>query len=145
MCHESVLIYFLFFFRIVIDMSITEEFYNKFPSFNNNSKEFKRNEQTARYQAEFMKRAREDIKLKQNQTIKKKNSNNVRHCIIDNSSNNKNVTIFSSEERNLKEAVACNEKKINYRKLLLQQIEDEKRKKELLVADDLKREKIIEE
>lgn len=115
---------------------MNDEFYQKFPSFNKNSKENRRHQKITVDFNEFM-RTKKDASIKSNR-------NKVLTSKIP-VANTQYVDVFSVEERNRRAKNESREKQILYQKLLLQQIEDEKNKRKIQKEKEQENEKILEE
>ena len=114
---------------------MNDEFYQKFPSFNKNSKENRRHQKFAVDYNEFL-RTKKDIPI-ENRNKAPKSKIPV--------SKPQSIDVFSVEERNKRAKNESREKQILYQKLLLQQIEDEKNKRKAQKEKDQENERILEE
>jgi len=114
---------------------MNDEFYQKFPSYNKNSKENRRHQKISVDYNEFL-RTKKDISLEnRNRPLKSKIP----------VSKPQFIDVFSVEERNKRAQKESKEKQILYQKLLLQQIEDEKSRKKIQKEKEQENERILEE
>lgn len=117
-------------------MSFTssDEFYRKFPSYNENSKENRRHQRLVTDYRAFFVPKKEVVKkpVKKSKIPVSKQINPL-------------IDVFSVEERNKTELHASKEKKINYHKVLMEQIEETKLKRKTQKEQEMEAEKIIEE
>ena len=114
---------------------MNDEFYQKFPSFNKNSKENIRHQKITVDYNEFL-RTKKDVPI---ENPKKSLKSWIPVSKI------QSIDVFSVEERNRKAKNESREKQLLYQKLLLQQIEDEKNKKKIQKDKEQENERILEE
>lgn len=111
-----------------------DEFYNKFPSYNENSKEC---------------RIHRKLVVDYNQFLRSNNGNaaqtSKRSKIPVSKAQQKELDVFSVEERNRRAENESRERTINYQKELLQQIEEMKMNKKHQKDQEKENERILEE
>ncbi|CAG9810000.1 unnamed protein product [Chironomus riparius] len=114
---------------------MNDEFYQKFPSFNKNSKENIRHQKITVDYSEFLRTKKDTPTENQKKPLKPWIS----------VSEIQSFDVFSVEERNKKAKNESREKQVLYQKLLLQQINDEKNKRKIQKDKELEYERILEE
>lgn len=115
---------------------MNDEFYQKFPSYNKDSKENRRHQRIIVDFNEFI-RSKKDTSIESNR-------NKIPASKIP-VAKTQYIDVFSVEERNKRAKNESREKQILYQKLLLQQIEDEKKKRKIQKEKEQQNEKILEE
>lgn len=124
---------------IVHFYKMNDEFYKKFPSFNENSKENRRHRKLVVDYNAFL-QSREEVTGKTQQ--KKPTKIPVAKQLNQQDDSN---DVFCVEERNSRDASESRERKLSYQKILLQQIEETKVRRKSQKEREMENERLLEE